>query len=336
MHSLQHQPSGSEPTWHRRHWLATMVKAMTAGALPVGLTACGGKPLPAMRVSCQSWPGYEFLYLARRQAMFSEQAIRLIDVPNATSSIRSLGAKACEAAGLTLDEVITARDRGIPLTVVAVLDFSKGADVLLVNHRVKRLADLKGLSIGVEQSATGAVMLDAVLEAAKLSSNDVKLVSVPVNEHEDFFVSGKVDALVTFEPVKSKLLKAGARVLFSSAEVPGRILDTIAVRTELLDEYQEPLKLLVAGHFNALQKWVESPETYTAALSQRLKLEPADIPLAYAELELPDLSANRRLLGGSNAPLLATAKQLGEIMVRGGLLRSEPDLSSLIDSRFVS
>ena len=325
-------PLDAEDATRRRQYL----KAMAFGALSVGLAACDNKRVAALRVSCQVWPGYEFLYLARQLALFSDQSIHLIDAPNASSSIRALGAKACEAAALTLDEVLTARDRGIPLTVVAVLDVSNGADVLLARPQIKRLQDLKGHRVGVDQSATGAVMLDAALGVAKLPVGDLTLVPIPINDHEAAFVSGQVDALVTFEPVKSKLLKTGAHVLFSSAQVPGRILDTIAVRTNVLELYQDALKALVASHFNARQKWAENPAAHAEALARRMQLAPVELAEAYSELELPDLQANRRLLTGNNPPLLATARQLGDIMVRSGLLRSQPDLSFLIDGRFVS
>ncbi len=125
-------------------------------------------------------------------------------------------------------------------------------------------------------------------------------------------------------------------MLYSSAQVPGRILDVIAVLTSMLEPYRESLKVLVAGHFKARQLWMDDPNTHVMALAKRMQLAPVDVPGAFAELELPDLPANRRLLASSDTPLLATAKQLGQVMVRGGLLTREPDLSLLIDSRFVN
>ena len=57
-------------------------------------------------------------------------------------------------------------------------------------------------------------MLDAMLTAAKLQASDVKLVSLSVNEHLSAYRDKKVDAIVTFEPVRSKLLGLGAKIIY--------------------------------------------------------------------------------------------------------------------------
>jgi len=44
------------------------------------------------------------------------------------------------------------------------------------------------------------------------------------------FKKRQVDAIVTFEPVKSELLSSGANILFDSHQIPGRIVDVLVVR----------------------------------------------------------------------------------------------------------
>ncbi|MEN9385213.1 MAG: hypothetical protein RL323_2356 [Pseudomonadota bacterium] len=315
--------------WNRRRWLTGM------GALGLAATGCQRKAPQALRVGAQTFPGYEFVYLARELRLFSDDAIRLIEVPNATSSIRALGSQSMEGACLTLDEVLTARERGIALTIVAVLDFSNGADALMARPDIKDLKNLKGRKVGVEKTALGAVMLDAALEKAGLSASDVSLTHAVFDEHEDLFSSGKVDALVTYEPLKSKLLKQQAVPLFSSADVPGLILDTIAIRTEALDDFAGAIRQLVSAHFQARDAWMAAPAQHAPLLAQRLQLGVSDIPEAYAELELPDRAGNQTLLAGRNPPLLQTARKLGDVMVKSGLLRDPPQLDRLLDPRFI-
>ncbi|WP_089415559.1 type 2 periplasmic-binding domain-containing protein [Vitreoscilla filiformis] len=114
-----------------------------------------------LRIGAHPWPGYELLYLARQRGQLDPQQVRLIEFPSASASLRALAVRSIEGAALTLDEVLLARSRGIDLTVVAVLNESRGADVVLVQPGLQAPGALHGKRIGVESSATGALMLDA-------------------------------------------------------------------------------------------------------------------------------------------------------------------------------
>ena len=74
------------------------------------------------------WLGFELLYLARAHQYLGAHQVRLVEVPNASASLRALAAGTLEGAGLTLDEVLSARARGLMLRVVAVFDVSDAVD----------------------------------------------------------------------------------------------------------------------------------------------------------------------------------------------------------------
>lgn len=308
--------------------------ALALAAMP-WLAACEGEPGQPLRIGAQVFPGYEFLFLAQGLDALPRQRVRLVEMPSASASIRALGSGAMDGACLTLDEVISARSRGIALTAVAVLDVSLGADVLLARPGLHRLADLRGRTVGVEPTAVGAVMLHAALAEAGLQLSDVRVKIVEYEAHERAFLQGGLDAVITYEPVKSKLLQGGAGVLFSSARMPGRIMDVLAVREDLIGSRPLAVRAAVDGHFHGRDAFKTNADAHLPALAERLRLPPARVPAAYAELDLPDRARNRTLFATDAAELRQSAVALSDIMQKAGLLPTRPSLDRLFDGRFL-
>ena len=288
-----------------------------------------------LRIGAQPWPGYELIYLARELNLYSDKQINLIETPSASASLRGLATRSLDGACLTLDEVLTARSNGIDLTIVAVLDESRGADVLIARRDVLDLKGLKGKTVGVEQTATGAVLLHAALEAAGLSPNEIQTVYIPIENHLSNFLDGKLDAIVTYEPTKSKLIAKNAHAIFSSASIPGRILDVIAIRSEVIPKKSTELKSLVQSHFQARFEWKNNPVKNAPKMAGRLDLAAEDVPAAFSEIHLPDAQENVEWMTGNPAKLTLNAQLLGELMARQGLLRNQPDLKNLFSSDFL-
>lgn len=312
----------------RRHFLYRSSLAMAAALIGPGLVACDRKE-PPLRIATNTWPGYELLYLARENGYFANQPIRMVEMPSTTLCLQALAAGTVEGAGLTLDETLSAIADGIDLQVVAVLDISRGADVLLARPEISSLPALKGRRIGVEQTAVGAVMLAAALQRAGLEPRDVEMVPLAVNEHRDSFLKGSVDALITFEPVTSQLASNGAHPLFSSADIPDQIIDVLALRPHALVKSPQAVRALIAGHFRARADWLRNPAAAAPIMARRLGLEPAQVPAAYRGLDLPDLATNHAWLSGSPPRLEQVAGALNWVMLQARLLPSAVAVNQL-------
>lgn len=286
---------------------------------------------PTLRIASNVWPGYEFVYMARDKGYFDEETVRLVEVPSATAALQSLSAGSIEGAMLTLDEILTARAEGLNLVVVAVLDSSVGADVVMAHPSITRLEELKGKRIGVEQSAVGAVMLDALLHKAKLTTTDVELVYMTVNKHKSAYMNNEVDALVTFEPIKTQVKKTGAIQLFDSSQIPGRIIDVLAVVPEAVQRNANGIKQIIRGHFRARQEFIDNPTEASHILFKRLQIEPDEVPASYEGIDLTGVAENKTMLSGTNPTLIKSAEVLISVMQRANLLKGEVDMNRLVD-----
>lgn len=312
------------PFERRRPWAGVAAMVLLAGA------ACTADPPPILRVGTNVWPGYEPLYLARDLG-YLDASIRLVEYSSATQVITAYRNGAIEAAALTLDEVLLLAQHGQDPRVILVMDISHGGDAVVGVPSLRRLADLKGRRVGVEHTATGAYVLSRALHLAGLTRADVHPVPLKVDEHERAFREGKVDAVVTFDPVRSKLLAAGARQLFDSSQIPGEIMDVLVVRRDRLERHRGQVVALLAGWFRALDDLRRAPRDVAPRLAKRLRLSADQVLAAYEGLKLPDAARNRALLTGDPPELVRAARRLADVMVEERLLRPPRDASPAVD-----
>jgi NitT/TauT family transport system substrate-binding protein len=237
-----------------------------------------------------------------------------------------------DASFSTLDEALGLIQDGVDLRVLMVMDVSNGADVVMVRPGI---VSLRGKRVGVENTAVGAIMLDAALEASGVSLKNIRLIDATIDEHLNFYKSGKVDALVTFEPVRSELLKQGAHIIFDSSQIPGRILDVMIVRTDKMAEHAQALKELIAAHFRALDYQARQPQDAAKRIAPYLGVTEAEVSAQYDSIKIPSLAENYSLLSGSHPKLTATAVDLADLMLRHKLLAHPVNAENLADPRFL-
>lgn len=293
-------------------------------AAAIGLAGCSRRE-PLLRIASNVWPGYELMHAAQALGRFDETELRIIEMPSATDVLQSLAAGAIEGGGLTLDELLSARADGLDLCAVLVFDESTGADALIAQAEIGSLAALAGRRIGVEQTATGALVLHAALQAAGLRLDQVQPVFMTVANHLAAWQTRQVDALVTFEPVLGAAVARDARRLFDSRAMPGQIIDVLAVHRSALQRSPLALRRLVQRHFEMQALWRSDPQQLVPSLGARLGLMPAQVPAFLDGLSMPGLPENHQWLAGTQPRLLASARHLEQVMLKARLLtRSVP------------
>lgn len=324
--SLRRIREGDIWTLGGRAWLGVLLICLS-------LSACSFDYSESLRVGTNLWVGYEPLYLARSIGALPDNSVRLVELPATTDVIHALRSQTLEAAALTLDEVLSQLADGVDLRVVLVMDYSDGGDVLIGHDTVSRLEELRGHRIGYENSAVGALMLDAALEAGHLTPGDITLVPLTPDQHVAAFLSGRVDAVVTFEPARTQLLEHGATVLFDSSRIPGRIIDVLAVRGDVADTQPKQVQALLDGWFRALAYMQVERSSAVSQMSIRHQITPEIFAVSLSGLRFVGLEENRQLLAALEPGLQQRADALARLMVQRGLLPDVPGLNGVFDSR---
>lgn len=308
---------------------------LAAGALtPLVLAGGCSEPPPLTRVGGGVWIGSEPLFLARELGLHDEGTLRLVEMPSNSASLMSLATGDIEAATLTLDECLYAREGGVDVRVVLVFDYSAGGDVVMSRPEIRHPRDLKGRRIGVEETAAGTLVLAKLLQAAGLAAGEVDTVRIS-GDHLRVYQAGEFDAVVSREPVATRLEAAGAHRLFDSTAFPGLIVDVLAARADALEQAPENFQRLLGGYFQALGHLQRAPDEAIRRMAPRMGMSPDDVRLAQRGIRYMGLEANRTWLAGRAPALIAAADNAARIMADAGLLARMPVLTGLADPRFL-
>ena len=297
------------------------------------LSACTDAPDSPLRIGTVPWPGYEPLYLARDLGYYEGSQVKFVELTTAATILHALRSGNLEAATLTLGEVLKLMDDGFDLRVILLMDISNGADALLAKPAIEALVDLRGKRVAVGYTVVEALMLGGALRAAGLTAADIEMVACAADEQLDCYSSA--DAIVTFEPYKTSLLNQGARLLFDSSQIPGKIIDVLVVREPVTSSHQRSLERLLAGYFKARAHLASEPDDAAKRMAVRLGVPPAEVLASYSGLHLPDLKENQLALTGHPPLLQRSANNLASLMLKKKLLKTTFPLKNLPDGRFL-
>lgn len=296
--------------------------------LPLPGAGCTARPDTGLRIGTNIWAGYEPLYLARSLGWFEHTGIRLIEFPSSKETMSALRSGGIEAGALTLDEVLTLTEQGVDLHVVLLLDVSDGADAVLVQPGLMP-NELRGKRIGAEASAVGGYMLERMLDSFGIPLDEITILPMGVDEHEEAFARQEIDAVVTFEPVKSRLVKLGGQVIFDSSQIPGEIIDVLAIRTDALKGRSRSLALLSGRWFDALNYMQNNPAESTRLMQPRLKLPSEDIGTIFQGLRMGARARNRSFFDSALDTSINKADRLMRLMRQNGMLKRDIDVRQL-------
>lgn len=294
------------------------------------LAGCSEKPL---RLGINPWIGYDVIPMAQRWGWIGTE-IELVDTASGADSLAALARAELHAACLTLDEVIRGIDAGLPLSIVAVMDTSSGADSLLVRPDITDVAQLRGRRIALQTSGVSMLMLTAALESGGLSIADVELIDAESAQLLELWQSGAVDAVATFEPFTRVLRGAGARTLLSSRDTPELIFDVIAVHRDAMAGRQKSLEKLVSAVLRAQAHVHDNP---IDALYRLASLHDKPVRITEEELRrivVPTRDAQYRYFE-RGSPLLHSAERINGLFVNARIIQQPRGDAGLLDARFL-
>lgn len=298
-------------------------------SLIIFLSACTQQEQP-IRIGTNVWPGYEPLYLARNLHYINDDEIILVEHQSASQVIRAYRNGNIDAAALTLDEVLLLAESGFEPQVILVFDISAGGDVIIAQHGITTMQQLKNKRVGVEGSALGAYVLNRALTINGMTPQDITIIQSEVSQHTNLFKQKKVDAVVTFEPVKSQLMALNGNSIFDSTQIPNEVVDVLVVEKSFLINNPNHIKQLTTAWFKSLELLKNQPIEAATIMSKRLKITPDEVISSFDGLHLPDRNENNELIGiTQQATLIKTTEQLQNIMVNASLLKRKINVEKL-------
>jgi NitT/TauT family transport system substrate-binding protein len=299
-------------------------------ALGLALAGCARQPEPALRIGTNVWIGSEPLYLARELGRLDPAVVQLVEYPSASEVLRAFRNQAIDGMVISLDELFGLAVDGLQPRIILVVDVSNGADVVVGRRGLRSMRDLKGKSVAVESSALGAFVLSRALAVNGMQASDVSVVHLESNEQPGAFEKGQVDAAVTFDPYTAQFHAAGAKTLFDSSQIPGEIVDLLAVRASVLEKEPKSIQALLTGWFGAIDYMQSDPKDAARRMGIRQQTTGEQFLEAQRGLHVPSRQENLKMLGGPEPGLAVTGRRLLALMLDANLLRTGLDIETVL------
>ncbi|MDI3522496.1 MAG: NitT/TauT family transport system substrate-binding protein [Bacillota bacterium] len=330
------------------------IGAALALLLVVSLAGCGatsqkpaqvdGDQAPgttSLTITLPTWTGYGPLFLAKDKGFFTKHGldVKLTVVQGLAERKQALAGNQVQGMATAQDVQVTLAAAGLPIKVVWALDESAGGDGILAKDDIKSVADLKGKTVALEVGSTSHLFLLTALQQAGLSDQDVKIAQMSAADAGAAFVSGKVDAAVTWEPWLSKAVaQKKGHVLLSSQDLPGIIVDSVSLRSDFVAAHPEAVQGFVAALAEAMDYYKANPDEAAALMAKGLGIEVKEFTATAQGLHFFDAAGNKAFFGTPEKPggLYATTEKAAAFYKDQKLIDTAPQAAAVIDPTFVN
>jgi NitT/TauT family transport system substrate-binding protein len=203
-----------------------------------------------------------------------------------------------------------------------------------VRSNIAKIADLKGKTVAASAPGTAPYFTLAwFLRKNGLSVKDVKVVNLEPGPAAQAFVAGQNDAAMTYEPYLSTVRanpKAG-KIIATTLDYP-MIMDTFGCTPKFLADNPKAAQALTDSYFDALAMIKAEPAKSYEIMGKDVKQSGAEFEASAKYLRWQDKEANRKFFAGEHA---AFSKEAGELLKEIGIIKSIPDVSTIVDTRFI-
>jgi NitT/TauT family transport system substrate-binding protein len=263
--------------------VATTLIVVGCGAALCSCSVRGPEPL---RIGINAWPGYEFLYLAQELGYYEDEGVpvEIVEFNSLSDARRSFERGQLDGIGTTCVEVMLVRNNtSRSPKIVQAVDYSDGGDVIVARGDIASVRDLSGKRVGVEMSSLGVFILAEAVEQHQLTLSDMVLIPRDQLSMAEDFSSGTLDALVTYPPVSISAMKEpGVSIIFSTSEIPGVVVDVIAIDAPIIRERKGEVVGLLRAFHRARAYATEQPDRANATMAKREHITTEEFAFALA------------------------------------------------------
>jgi len=219
--------------------------AILAGALALASCSKSSTEAPAAKkefnigwsiyAGWMPWPYAQQAGIVKKWADKYGIKINIVQVNDYVESVNQYTAGKLDGVTVAnMDALTIPAAGGKDTSAIIVGDYSNGNDGVLLKGS-SNLKDIKGRSVNLVELSVSHYLLARALESVGMKLSDVKTVNTSDADIVSAFASPDVTAAVTWNPqLLAMKQQPGAHEVFSSAQIPGEILDLLVVDTATL------------------------------------------------------------------------------------------------------
>jgi NitT/TauT family transport system substrate-binding protein len=315
-------------------------KAAAPAAAPTAAPTSGKKPL---RIAYSDWPGWTAFEVAIQKGWFKEEGVEVeFSWFDYLPSLDAFTAGKVDGVTVTNGDALVTGANGAKSKFILINDYSNGNDQIIAKPGIKSFTDLKGKKVGLELTLVDHLLLLQGLKKFKMQATDVELVNFPTNETPQALASGQVAAIGAWYPVSGQARKAvpGSKALFTSADVPGLIYDTLAVNAASLQQRKADWAKVVKVWYRVAD-FVRDPKTQkeaVAIMAGKVGVKPEEYAAALPGTYILSLAeAKKRYKKGDGLDsIYGSTKTANEFNVANKVYKAPENIDDYIYPDFVT
>ncbi len=323
---------------------APRLSAATPGATMAATQAAApaGAPIK-LKIGYAVWVGYGPLFIARDKGFFKEEGldVELIKIEDPKERFTVLAGGQLDGLVTTLDNMSQYWKTDLPFKAFLALDESSGGDgIVTVNDSIKTVKDLKGKHVGVNVGSVSQFFLEYVLQQNGLSGKDVTMVKMKQGDVPAALAANRIDAGVTWEPHLSKSVKNGGKLLITSKDTPGLIVDGLMLRSDVIKANPNAPKAVINAWYKAIEYWKANPDDADNIMQKGLGgfYETIDdIKADLAGVKLFDEALNKEFWGSTDkGSATATVKFAIDFYTQIQIITTPLKPEDMLDSSYIA
>ena len=316
---------------------AVSLRAVLMGAVAAGVMVAGSataQDLPKITLALSGWTGFAPITLAKEAGIFKKNGIE-VEIKKMPSANRhqAMAAGEVQAIATTIDTHVMYASAGVPVTQVLVLDSSHGGDGIVVRPSINSVADIKGKEVAVEYGGVSQFWLAYVLKKNGLKLDDIKATNLKPSDAASAFIGGQFDVALTYEPYLSNVRANNGKILVTSDQTPGVIIDTVAFTPEYIEKNPKVVQALVDSWFEALDM-IKADQAKAFEIMAKDVNQTAEQFAASAKfVKWYDKAENQQYM---QTVMPTFIKEVEEVMLEAKLIRRAPaDLPGMYSGSYV-
>jgi len=265
--------------------IRTTLAAATALALSLTPTLAQAQEQTEFRIAWSIYVGWmPWGYLEESGIMdaWAERYgidVEIVQINDYVESINLYTAGEFDGVSATnMDTLSIPSGSGVDTTALIVGDFSNGNDAVIVKGD-GTLEDLAGTSVNLVELSVSHYLLARALDSVGLAERDLDgVVNTSDADMIAAFATDDVTSVVTWNPLVSTILEdPNANALFTSADIPGEIIDMMVVNTETLEANPDFGRALVGAWYELMTIMSSDSEEGIAARTAMAEASGTDL-----------------------------------------------------------
>ncbi len=291
---------------------------------------------PPLRIGWNYWPGYYPMTIAIELGLFVKYGVEVKPLlhDSAAKAVSDFSAKKLDGVMLPTSDILPLATR-IPLKVVLIIDISAGADNVVARADIKSVRDLEGKRIGYSPGDFSELFILKMLEQNGLTRQDVTLMAINSEDVLEALEKKLIAAGNTWEPYTSDAVRDGNRVIFSSTNTPGLIMDAVTFHASVVAARPDDIRAFNTAWFEAVKFWKNNPTEAAQMIAKHTDLKPEEVSSEGLKLFSKVDNQAAFIRSQELTSVYSSAQAYIDLFIATGQLSVIPDLEELFDPSFI-